>query len=46
MAAFLILVPIVGYTAFIIYKKSRDFKEGKSCCGGCASCPYKGKCKE
>ncbi len=36
---------IIGYTIFVIYKKSKDLKAGKSCCGGCSDCSMKGKCK-
>lgn len=36
---------IVGYTGFVIYRKSKDVKEGKSCCSNCSSCPSKDKCK-
>lgn len=34
---------IIGYTGFIIYKKNKDRKAGKTCCGGCVSCSTKGK---
>lgn len=36
---------ILGYTGYIIYKKSKDIKAGKSCCGSCNSCGSKSKCK-
>jgi hypothetical protein len=35
---------ILGYTGFIIYKKVKDLKAGKTCCGGCSSCPSQEKC--
>ncbi|NLL00704.1 MAG: FeoB-associated Cys-rich membrane protein [Clostridiales bacterium] len=35
---------IAAYTGFIIYKKIKDFRAGKSCCSGCSSCPSKEKC--
>ncbi|MDD3172384.1 MAG: FeoB-associated Cys-rich membrane protein [Herbinix sp.] len=35
---------IIGYTGFVIYKKTKDIKAGKSCCGGCSSCSSKNKC--
>jgi len=45
MAAYIIGALIISYTAFILYKKAKDLKAGKSCCSGCSSCPSKGKCK-
>lgn len=45
MVGFIIGAIIVAYTAYIIYKKSKDVKAGKSCCGGCSSCQSKGCCK-
>ncbi|NLP35608.1 MAG: FeoB-associated Cys-rich membrane protein [Clostridiales bacterium] len=36
---------ILGYTGFVIYRKSKDIKEGKSCCSECSSCISKSKCK-
>lgn len=36
---------ILAYTGFVIYKKVKDTKAGKSCCGGCTSCGAKDKCK-
>ena len=38
MIGYVIGAVIVGYTAFIVYRKLKDIKEGKSCCQGCASC--------
>jgi hypothetical protein len=44
---------IITYTGYIVYKRFKDLKAGKSCCGGnssnsgcssCASCASKGKC--
>lgn len=35
---------IVAYTVFIIYKKVKDTKAGKSCCSGCSGCPSRDKC--
>lgn len=37
---------IIGYTGFVIYKKARDVKAGKSCCSGCSTCPSSQKCSE
>lgn len=45
MAGIILAVVILAYTGFIIYRKSKDVKAGKSCCGGCDSCGMKGKCK-
>jgi hypothetical protein len=44
MVELLIGVLIAGYTGFIIYKKAKELKAGKSCCGGCGSCTSKEKC--
>ncbi|HHU74421.1 MAG TPA: FeoB-associated Cys-rich membrane protein [Clostridiales bacterium] len=44
MPGIIIGILIVAYTGFIIYRKSKDIKEGKSCCSGCSSCPSKEKC--
>lgn len=44
MVAYIVVAIILGYTGFIIYKRVKDLKAGKSCCGGCSSCPSKGKC--
>lgn len=44
MAPIILAVLILGYTAFVIYKKAKDIKAGKSCCSGCDGCPSKGKC--
>jgi hypothetical protein len=44
MPGIMIGVLIIGYTAFIIYKKAKDVKEGKSCCSGCSGCSSKNKC--
>jgi hypothetical protein len=44
MAGIVIAVLILGYTGFVIYRKTKDMKAGKTCCGGCSSCPSKGKC--
>ncbi|MBH1940348.1 FeoB-associated Cys-rich membrane protein [Mobilitalea sibirica] len=45
MPAIILIALILSYTGFIIYKKTKDLKEGKSCCGGCSSCSSKGECK-
>ncbi len=46
MAPYIFGAIILGYTGFVIYRKMKDAKEGKSCCDrGCSSCPAKGKCK-
>jgi hypothetical protein len=44
MAAYIIAALVLGYTMFILIKKGRDLKAGKSCCSGCSSCPARGKC--
>jgi hypothetical protein len=44
MVGIILGVLIVGYTGFVIYKKTKDVKEGKSCCGGCSSCQMQDKC--
>lgn len=44
MVTYIILALILGYTGFIIYRKIKDVKAGKSCCSGCSACPAKGKC--
>lgn len=46
MVGYVIGALILGYTGFIIYKKTKDIKAGKSCCGGCSSCGSKDKCHE
>jgi hypothetical protein len=45
MPGIILAVLILVYTGFIIYKKTKDVKAGKSCCDGCSSCPSKGNCK-
>jgi hypothetical protein len=45
MAEFIIGALILGYTGFVIFRKAKDVKEGKSCCSECSSCPSKDKCK-
>lgn len=35
---------IIAYTAFIVYKKVKDIRAGKSCCSGCSGCPAREKC--
>lgn len=42
--AYVIGALIIGYTGFIIYKKIKDVKAGKSCCSGCTGCPSREKC--
>lgn len=45
MPGIILGVIILAYTGFVIYKKAKDLKEGKSCCGGeCPSCSSKEKC--
>jgi hypothetical protein len=44
MAGIILVVVIVAYTGFVIYRKTKDVKAGKSCCDGCASCQMKDKC--
>ncbi len=31
-------VAIFSYTGYVVYKKVKDLKAGKTCCGGCSSC--------
>jgi hypothetical protein len=45
-AAIIIGALVLGYTGYVIYCKVKDVKEGKSCCGSCSSCPFKGKCND
>lgn len=45
MAPYIIGALILGYTAFIIFKKAKDVKQGKSCCDGCSSCSSRAKCR-
>jgi hypothetical protein len=39
---------ILAYTIFVIYKRVKDLKAGKSCCGdscsSCSGCSSKDKC--
>jgi hypothetical protein len=44
MPGIILGIIILAYTGYIIYKKTKDLKEGKSCCGGCSSCSSKEKC--
>lgn len=44
MAGFIIGALILGYTSYVIYRKTKDMKAGKSCCGGCSGCSSRGKC--
>ncbi|MGF7143713.1 hypothetical protein HNQ56_002140 [Anaerotaenia torta] len=44
MPGIILIVLILGYTGFVIYRKTRNIKEGKSCCDGCSSCGSKDKC--
>ncbi len=44
MAGIILGIIILTYTGYIIYKKTKDLKEGKSCCGGCDSCGSRGNC--
>lgn len=46
MVPYIIAGIILLYAAFVVYKKIKDFKAGKTCGCGCASCPSKGKCGE
>jgi hypothetical protein len=46
MAGIILIIVILAYTGYVIYKKSKDVKAGKSCCGGCSSCAMKDKCKQ
>jgi hypothetical protein len=46
MVGIVLAVLILAYTVFVIYKKTKDVKAGKSCCGGCSSCPMNEKCKK
>ncbi len=42
--AVVIAAIVLGYTGYVIYRKGKDLKAGKTCCGGCSSCKSKGKC--
>ena len=44
MVGIVLAIVIISYTGFIIYKKSKDVKAGKSCCGGCSNCQMSEKC--
>lgn len=44
MVEFIVGAIIIGYTGFVIYRKTKAVKEGKSCCDSCSSCSYKSKC--
>lgn len=44
MPGIILVVLIIGYTSFVIYRKTKDIKAGKSCCSGCSSCQAKDKC--
>ncbi len=44
MPGIILGVIILTYTGYVIYKKTKNLKEGKGCCGGCSSCASKGKC--
>ncbi len=44
MVEIIIAVIILGYTGFVIYRKGKDLKAGKSCCGGCSGCSAREKC--
>ncbi len=46
MAGIILGVLIIGYTGFVIYRKAKDVKAGKSCCSGCSSCPAKDRCNK
>ncbi|HHU70433.1 MAG TPA: FeoB-associated Cys-rich membrane protein [Clostridiales bacterium] len=45
MVPYIIGALILGYTGFVVYKKAKDVKAGKSCCSSCSGCPIEGKCK-
>jgi positive regulator of sigma E activity len=44
MPGLILVILIIGYTGFVIYRKTKDIKAGKSCCSGCSSCQAKDKC--
>ncbi len=44
MAELVIAVVILGYTGYVIFKRVKDLRAGKSCCGGCSGCAAKEKC--
>lgn len=44
MTELIIGAVIIGYSGFVIYKKVKDLKAGKSCCGGCSGCGARDKC--
>lgn len=45
MPGIILIVLILGYTGFVIYRKTKDMKAGKSCCSGCSSCQDRDKCE-
>ena len=44
MVEVIVAAAIIGYTGFIIIRKTKDIKAGKSCCGGCSGCASREKC--
>jgi hypothetical protein len=44
MVGIILGILIIGYTGYVIIKKTKDAKAGKSCCDGCSSCQAKDKC--
>ena len=44
MPGIILVILIIGYTSFVIYRKTMDIKAGKSCCSGCSSCQAMDKC--
>ncbi|MGM9977781.1 MAG: FeoB-associated Cys-rich membrane protein [Clostridium sp.] len=41
----ILILLIVSYAGYVIYKKVKDIKKGKFCSCGCENCPSKNKCK-
>ncbi|HKL99996.1 MAG TPA: FeoB-associated Cys-rich membrane protein [Mobilitalea sp.] len=37
---------ILAYTGLIVYRRIKNLKLGKSCCGGCSACALRDKCKQ
>jgi hypothetical protein len=45
MVGYILGAIVLAYTIFIIYKKVKDAKAGKSCCSGCDSCQRGDSCQ-
>ena len=44
MGEIILLGVILSYAGYVVYKKTKDLKEGKGCGCGCSSCPSKSSC--